>query len=243
MPGPEPEDLGGARPLPPADASPPAEEAATHYSTPHAPRDPDATAYGQDDGSGSDPDASNYVVPPRVADQGGRALRRLPRRFAGYELLEEIARGGMGVVYKARQLGPDGRPLRLVALKMVLGGAEAGSEVTQRFWAEARAAAGLNHPGIVPVIEAGEHDGQPFYSMEYVEGGSLAERVKEGGPLPPREAARLLRQVAEAVQAAHDKGIVHRDIKPANILLASGGRKPPESAAVSGGLRPLLSGS
>ena len=101
--------------------------------------------------------------------------------------------------------------------------------MTQRFWAEARAAAGLNHPGIVPVVEAGEHDGQPFYSMEYVEGASLAERVKEGGPLPPREAARLLRQVAEAVQAAHDQGIVHRDLKPANILLASGGRQPPES--------------
>ena len=103
---------------------------------------------------------------------------------------------------------------------MVLGGAEAGPEVTQRFWTEARAAAGLNHPGIVPVVEVGDHDGQAFYSMEFVEGGSLAERVKDG-PLPPREAVRLVRQVAEAVQAAHDKGIIHRDIKPHNILLAA----------------------
>ena len=172
-------------------------------------------------------------APPAARD------RRLPRRFADYVLLEEVARGGMGVVYKAHQLGPDGKPLRVVALKMILGGAEATPEVTQRFWHEARAAAGLNHPGIVPVVEAGDHDGQPFYSMEYVEGGSLAQRVKEGGPLAPREAARLLRQVAEAVQAAHAKGIIHRDIKPANVLLASGGCKPPVAES-PGDLHPPL---
>ena len=167
-----------------------------------------------------DTDPTRFAsAPTPTAPAAGRA-RQLPRRFAGYVLLEEVARGGMGVVYKAHQLGPDGRPLRLVALKMILGGTEAAPETRERFWNEARAAAGLNHPGIVPVVEAGDHDGQPYYSMEFVEGGSLAARVKEGGPLAPAEAARLLRQVAEAVQAAHEQGIIHRDIKPANVLLA-----------------------
>jgi tetratricopeptide (TPR) repeat protein len=194
--------------LPPADPDP------TRFSTvPTA--DTDETHYGASPAPGTSPTPTGRA-PLTVRD------RRLPRRFAGYVLLEEIARGGMGVVYKAHQLGPDGKPMRLVALKMMLGGAEATPEVTQRFWNEARAAAGLNHPGIVPVVEAGDHDGQPFYSMEFVEGCSLAERVQAGGPLLPQEAARLLRQVAEAVQAAHEQGIVHRDIKPANILVAAG---------------------
>jgi serine/threonine-protein kinase len=192
-------------------APPPAEDDGTRFSDVPA-RDTDETRFAAAPGATPTPTGS---VPPAGRD------RRLPRRFAGYVLLEEVARGGMGVVYKAQQLGPDGKPLRLVALKMVLGGAEATPEVTQRFWNEARVAAGLNHPGIVPVVEVGEHDGQPFYSMEFVEGGSLAERVKDG-PLPPREAARLVRQVAEAVQAAPDGGIVHRDIKPANVLLGAG---------------------
>jgi WD40 repeat protein len=200
---------------------------ATRFTTAQPPADPDATRFNAVPAADSDEThfgASSLPgtapTPPGSVSPASRD-RRLPRRFAGYVLLEEIARGGMGVVYKAHQLGPDGRPLRLVALKMVLGGSEATPEVTQRFWNEARAAAGLNHPGIVPVVEAGDHEGQPFYSMEFIEGGSLAERVQAGGPLPPQEAARLLRQVAEAVQAAHEQGIIHRDIKPANILLAA----------------------
>ena len=194
-------------------AVPPLADAdATRFSG-GAPADADGTRFGSTGQPGTSPTPS---APPAARD------RRLPRRFAGYELLEEVARGGMGVVYKAHQIGPDGKPLRLVALKMVLGGAEAAPEVIQRFWGEARAVAGLNHPGIVPIVEAGDHDGQPFYSMEFVEGGSLAARIKEGGPLPPREATRLVRQVAEAVQAAHEKGIIHRDIKPANVLLSVG---------------------
>lgn len=135
--------------------------------------------------------------------------------FGGYELLGEMARGGMGVVYKARQV----RLNRPVALKMIRSGELADPEQVQRFYSEARAAARLDHPGIVPVYEVGEVGGQHYYSMALVPGASLNERVKSGGPLLPREAARLLRSVAEAVQFAHENGIVHRDVKPQNVLL------------------------
>jgi serine/threonine-protein kinase len=103
----------------------------------------------------------------------------------------------MGVVYKAHQLGPDGRPVRTVALKMILSVAEATGEVLARFRAEAELAGRLDHPHIVPVYEVGEVDGQPFYSMPLVEGGSLHELVKrEDRPRPPPEAARLMVAVA-----------------------------------------------
>jgi WD40 repeat protein/serine/threonine protein kinase/ribosomal protein S27E len=135
-------------------------------------------------------------------------------RFGDYELLAKVAEGGMGVVYKARQIKLN----RIVALKMIRAGQLASDQEVQRFYSEARASAHLDHPGIVPVFEVGEHEGQHFFSMGYVEGGSLAARVKDG-PLPPREAASLVRQIADAVAYAHQRGIVHRDLKPANILL------------------------
>src|SRR5262245_61962276 len=138
----------------------------------------------------------------------------------GYEILSILGRGGMGVVYKARQL----RPSREVALKMILAGAHAGADVLARFRREAEAVAQLNHPNVVQVYEVGEHDGRPFFSMEYVDGGSLEDRLK-GTPLPAREAAGLVEVLARAVQAAHEKGILHRDLKPANVLLVSGGRE------------------
>eukprot|EP00913_Durusdinium_trenchii_P013374 g12555.t1 len=149
-------------------------------------------------------------------------------RFGDYELIEEIARGGMGVVYKARQtkLG------RVVALKMIKSGQFADDEEVRRFHTEAEAAAGLDHPNIVPVFEVGEHEGQHFFSMGFVDGTSLSETLKEG-PLPPREAAALVGTIADAVQYAHDKGIVHRDLKPGNVLLAGDARstEPGRAAA------------
>ncbi|MEQ8784793.1 MAG: bifunctional serine/threonine-protein kinase/formylglycine-generating enzyme family protein [Pirellulaceae bacterium] len=140
--------------------------------------------------------------------------------FGDYELIEEIARGGMGVVYKARQK----RLNRLVALKMIRSGEFADEEQVKRFRSEAEAAAQLDHSGIVPVHEVGEAYGQHFYSMAFVDGPSLFSKVREDGPLTAEHAASLLQRVAEAVQYAHDQGIAHRDIKPQNILLNKNGQ-------------------
>jgi tetratricopeptide (TPR) repeat protein len=141
-----------------------------------------------------------------------------PPAVPGYEILEVLGRGGMGVVYLARQVGLN----RLVALKMILAGPYATTEQLARFQTEAEAAGRLRHPNIVQIYEIGQAEGRPFFSLEYVEGGSLAQRLKET-VLPPREAARLLESLARAVQHAHQQGVVHRDIKPANILLARDG--------------------
>jgi WD40 repeat protein/tRNA A-37 threonylcarbamoyl transferase component Bud32 len=141
------------------------------------------------------------------------------RTFGDYELIEPIARGGMGVVYKATQK----KLQRLVALKMILSGQLASEQEVKRFYTEAEAAAQLDHPGIVPIYEVGEFQGQHYFSMAFVEGGTLATRVREG-PLPPKEAARLVKQVVEAVAFAHERGIIHRDLKPGNILLDKQGQ-------------------
>ena len=140
------------------------------------------------------------------------------RHFGDYELQREIARGGMGVVYKARQVKLN----RPVALKMILAGNFAGEAEIRRFYLEAEAAANLNHPGIVPIFEVGQHEGQHFFSMGFVEGQSLAHRVATG-PLPPRDAASLIVQIAEAVQYAHENDVIHRDLKPGNVLLDAQG--------------------
>ncbi len=138
-----------------------------------------------------------------------------PSVLTGYEILEELGRGGMGVVYRARQLGLK----RIVALKMILAGVHAGPNDLARFRIEAEAIARLQHPHIVQVYEVGEHEGRPYFSLEFCQGGSL-EKMLQGTPLPPRQAAHLVRQLAEAMEAAHRAGIVHRDLKPANVLLA-----------------------
>jgi serine/threonine protein kinase len=143
----------------------------------------------------------------------------------GYEILQEIGRGGMGVVYKARQKSLN----RLVALKMILGGGHAAAQQLARFKAEAEALGRLHHENIVQVHEIGEHDGLPFLSLEYVEGGSL-EKHLSGKPLLPREAAALIETLARAIHAAHVAGVVHRDLKPANILLAKSAIRTPTSA-------------
>ena len=142
-----------------------------------------------------------------------------PREFGDYLLLGEIGRGGMGIVYKARQKRLD----RIVALKLVLAGSWASPEQVQRFHVEARAAAGLAHPNIVKIFDTGEFFGQPYIAMEYVPGRSLADALRSG-PLRIRDAARLVRAVAGALDHLHARGIVHRDLKPANILLGEAER-------------------
>jgi tetratricopeptide (TPR) repeat protein/tRNA A-37 threonylcarbamoyl transferase component Bud32 len=136
----------------------------------------------------------------------------------GYEGLEEIGRGGMGVVYKARHLKLN----RVVALKMIRAADFAGPETHDRFQREAEAAARLQHPNIVQVFEVGAHDGRPFFSLEFVEGGSLAQKLA-GTPLPAAEAARLVQTLARAVHHAHERGVLHRDLKPGNVLLSAAG--------------------
>jgi serine/threonine-protein kinase len=136
-------------------------------------------------------------------------------RVAKYQIECELGRGGMGVVYKAR----DTELNRTVALKMVSSGRFAAADDLERFRGEARLAAGLTHPGIVPIYEAGEWQGLPFFAMGLVEGVSLADLIREK-PLPPQSAARLLKKITAAVAFAHAHGVIHRDLKPANILLA-----------------------
>jgi hypothetical protein len=141
-----------------------------------------------------------------------------PPAVAGYEILGVLGRGGMGVVYKAHHLALK----RVVALKMILAGGHAGAQERSRFKAEAEAVARLQHPGIVQVHEVGEADGHLFCDLEFVEGGSLAQKLG-GRPLPPREAARLVEALARAMHLAHSRNIVHRDLKPANVLLTADG--------------------
>lgn len=141
------------------------------------------------------------------------------QEFGDYELLDEIARGGMGVVYKARHKKLN----RIAALKMILGGRFSSQDDVQRFHIEAKAAAGLDHSGIVPVYEIGEHDGQAFFAMKYIEGGSLAQNVDRFRS-DPRAAVKMLATVAKAVTHAHQRGVLHRDLKPANILIDEAGQ-------------------
>ena len=136
------------------------------------------------------------------------------RSFGAYELLEEIARGAMGVVYRARQKTLN----RVVALKLILSGQFASKQEVLRFRGEAEAAANLRHPNIVAIYETGEHDGHHFFSMDYIEGRNLAEIVRDG-PLPARRAARYAQVISEAIHYAHGQGTLHRDLKPSNVLI------------------------
>jgi tRNA A-37 threonylcarbamoyl transferase component Bud32 len=154
---------------------------------------------------------------------GGTAHAHDPRPAAlpvidGYEMGELLGRGGMGLVFKARQQALK----RHVALKIIVSGAHAGAAERARFRTEAEAVARLHHPGIVQIYEVGEQAGCPYLALEFVNGGSLAQRL-DGTPMPPRRAAQLLLDLARAVQHAHEQGIVHRDLKPANVLLTETG--------------------
>jgi DNA-binding beta-propeller fold protein YncE len=194
---------------------------------------PDPTSQPPTDDSGSATEAfpplgEQQTLPPQPTSLGGAATigpiaasDSAPtghQKVKGYEILGELGRGGMGVVYKARQIGLN----RVVALKMILGGAHTEPAVLARFQAEALAVAKLQHPNIVQIYETGQHDELPYLSLEYVDGGSLDRRL-EGRPLPPREAAELVKTLARAVDVAHQAGIIHRDLKPANVLLTSSG--------------------
>ncbi|MDZ4781932.1 MAG: protein kinase [Planctomycetia bacterium] len=140
------------------------------------------------------------------------------RRLGNYELIEELGRGGMGVVYKARQIGVR----RVVALKLILAGEHAGKDRCARFEAEAEIVGRLAHPNIVQIYEVGNDQGRPYLSLEFVDGGSL-DRKLNGTPMPPRDAASLLTVICQAIHHAHKRGVIHRDLKPANILLTADG--------------------
>jgi serine/threonine-protein kinase len=152
--------------------------------------------------------------PPGAATGEKTELPQIP----GYEVQAVLGRGGMGVVFRARHL----RLGRLVALKMALAGAYTGLHERERFQREAEAVASLRHANIVQIHDVGDHQGRPYLTMEFVEGGSLAQKLA-GTPQPARAAAALLATLARAMQAAHQGGIVHRDLKPANILLTADG--------------------
>lgn len=172
--------------------------------------------------------APDWVLPPDTAPEDAllghlRGVTELARPSTaipcvpGYEVLAELGRGGMGVVYKARHLGLN----RFVALKMILAGGHAGAAELSRFRQEAETGAKLQHANIVQVYEVGSHGGVPYLALEYVEGGTLAQ-IKDGVPLP-RSAAELVEVLARAVDHAHQSGVIHRDLKPGNVLLGAGG--------------------
>jgi len=172
------------------------------------------------------PDASDAEAPTDllsglkrtvlIASQGNTNPEPAPV-IPGYEILGELGRGGMAVVYRARQVGLN----RHVALKMILAGRHAAPELRARFRREAEAVARLQHPNIVQIHEIGEQDGLPYFSMELVEGGSLKEQLRRTPNTPGHLAAGLVATLARAIHAAHLAGVVHRDLKPANILLAT----------------------
>jgi len=172
--------------------------------------------------SGADLDATcSLTESPDCPTSGGPTTggpSAPPPALPGYELLQRLGHGGMGVVYKARQKNLD----RIVALKMILAGAHASTEELARFRHEAEAVARLKHPSIVQIHEVGAHEGQPFLCLEFVEEGGLDKKLGRK-PQPPKEAAALVEQLARVVHYAHSQGVVHRDLKPANILLTAGG--------------------
>jgi WD40 repeat protein/serine/threonine protein kinase len=155
----------------------------------------------------------------QLASASASAASGLGTEFGDYFLEKEIAHGGMGVVYRARQMSLD----RTVAIKLLLLGRYSSAESIERFRREAQAIGALRHSGIVTVHEVGEHEGQHYIAMEYVDGPTLSELLR-GGPLTPQRAAEIVRDVARAVHYAHERGVLHRDIKPSNVLLDSSGR-------------------
>jgi hypothetical protein len=184
---------------------------------------------------GRDPAGGDWPGPLSFTGVNGSGLsgaEALPE-VEGYEILAEIGRGGAGVVYRARHLGLD----RFVALKMIPPGPHLTAQARERLRQEARAIARLHHPNIVQVYDVGEHAGCPYFSLELVEGGTLA-RLIAGGPRPATEAARTVETLARAIAFAHGHGIVHRDLKPANVLISDESLISNESRVTSNENRP-----
>ncbi len=166
------------------------------------------------EGASKSPSLNPLTDVSQLRDASELSQPALPCRFGEYVLERVLGRGGMGVVYFGRQIHLD----RPVAIKMIRSGALASQEEVQRFYAEARSAAKLDHPNIVTVYQCGEHDGHHFFSMDFVAGTDLSRLIQDG-PLDSKMAARYVRDVARAIQYAHDQGILHRDLKPANVLV------------------------
>lgn len=160
---------------------------------------------------------SDLDQPQKPLKESPTTTVSLPKYFGEFELLEELGRGGMGVVYKAWQKNLG----RMVALKMVLRGGHARPEEMARFQAEAKAIALLEHPNIVPVHEAGIYEDQPYFSMRFIEGQTLATVLAQG-PIKPRDAASLIAKITRAVHHAHERGVLHRDLKPSNVIIDQG---------------------
>jgi serine/threonine-protein kinase len=176
--------------------------------SPEAPIDSGQPDPDQTQGGSTWPDPSPPPEHPPADVRGGAHI-------PGYELLGTLGRGGMGVVYKARQLSLN----RVVALKMILAGSHADPEELARFRSEAEAVARIQHPHIVQIYEIGTHEGLPFFSLEFCSGGALLRKI-DATPQPPRDGAELVATLARAIHEVHRQGIVHRDLKPANILLS-----------------------
>jgi serine/threonine protein kinase len=207
MSGPAPRQPGNVAPSAPGTDRRQADTAAA----PATARDIGSSEGTPVDSSLPDPQAAKApVIPPAL--QGDRL--QLP----DYEILEELGRGNMGIIYKARQTKLN----RVVAIKMILAGSSADQKQLRRFQTEAEAVGKVHHPNIVQIYSMGEHEGMPYLVMEYVDGGSLDKKLR-GRTLPPKQAAMLIQRLARAIQAAHDHGIIHRDLKPGNILLSAKG--------------------
>ncbi|MFG2843912.1 serine/threonine-protein kinase [Kitasatospora sp. NPDC048296] len=158
------------------------------------------------------------MIPADRTSAPGLPAGLVGRKVAGYQLEGEIGRGGMAVVYRAKDL----RLGRTVAIKLLAPELARNEVFRQRFMHESEAAAAIDHPHIVPIFEAGEHDGILFIAMRYVDGGDLRALIDRGSPFPVERAARLALQIASALDAAHDHDLVHRDVKPGNVLVAAG---------------------
>ncbi|MCY3022421.1 MAG: serine/threonine-protein kinase, partial [Planctomycetota bacterium] len=204
---------GKAGPQPPPHAPPHARKGNEKAAPPAAQPQPDRSASDTLEPMTPE-DAAAEMRKPKPKAVEGRSVRHMPKRIDTYNVLDEINRGGMGVVYKA----VDPKLRRLVAIKVLLAGEGAKDEDLKRFQREAQATARLQHPNIVQIYAVGEHEGKPYLVMDFV-AGRTAKQLKEEGKMTPRLALSIIEGVAEGLHHAHLHGVIHRDVKPANIMV------------------------